>query len=51
MVNKEFLSKMKRSAILINASRGPIVNQDDLADALHNDLIAAAGLVLYLIYL
>lgn len=35
---------MKPSAYLINTSRGPIVNQDDLIHALKKGLIAGAGL-------
>ncbi len=34
---------MKKSAILINSGRGGIVNEHDLARALVEDLIAAAG--------
>lgn len=37
-------SKMKKSAIFLNLGRGPIVVEEDLADALGCDLIAAAGL-------
>lgn len=44
MVNAEFLAKMKQSAMLINTSRGQVVNEADLADALKNGIIAAAGL-------
>ena len=44
MVNAEFLAKMKKSAMLINTSRGQVVNEADLADALKNGVIAAAGL-------
>lgn len=44
MVNTEFLAKMKKSAMLINTSRGQVVNEADLADALKNGVIAAAGL-------
>lgn len=44
MVNKEFLSKMKRNAFLINTSRGGVVNSKALADALNNGVIAGAGL-------
>ena len=36
--------KMKNDAIFINASRGDVVNQKDLAYALNNDLILAAGI-------
>jgi glycerate dehydrogenase len=35
---------MKSSAILLNAGRGKIVNESELAKALNNNLIAAAGL-------
>ena len=44
MINSESLKKMKRSAILINTGRGGLINEKDLADALNNDTIAAAGL-------
>ena len=43
---KEF-DKMKKSSFLINTSRGPIVNEKDLIDALENDEIAGAGLDVY----
>ena len=36
--------KMKTSAILLNLGRGPIVNDTDLAEALADGKIAAAGL-------
>jgi glycerate dehydrogenase len=44
MIDKAALSLMKRSAFLINTSRGPLVNEQDLADALNTDGIAGAGL-------
>ena len=44
MVNAERLSKMKPNAVLINTGRGPLINDQDLADALNEGMIAAAGL-------
>lgn len=44
MVNAERLSKMKPNAVLINTGRGPLINEQDLADALNEGKIAAAGL-------
>jgi glyoxylate/hydroxypyruvate/2-ketogluconate reductase len=44
MIGANELKKMKRSAILINASRGPTVDEAALIDALQNDTIRAAGL-------
>lgn len=44
MVNADFLAKMKPSAMLINTSRGQVVNENDLAEALKNGTVAAAGL-------
>jgi lactate dehydrogenase-like 2-hydroxyacid dehydrogenase len=41
------LRKMKRSALLINAGRGGIVNEADLARALDEELIAGAGIDVY----
>ncbi len=43
LINYERLILMKKSAILINSGRGGIVNEHDLARALDEDLIAAAG--------
>jgi glycerate dehydrogenase len=43
-VNKELLQLMKPSAVLINTARGPLINEQDLADALNRDRIAGAGL-------
>ncbi|WP_298741919.1 D-2-hydroxyacid dehydrogenase [uncultured Chitinophaga sp.] len=43
-VNKALLDTMKRNALLINTSRGPLINEQDLANALNNERIAAAGL-------
>ncbi len=44
MIDKVALNKMKKNAILINVGRGPIINEQDLADALNNNVIAGAGL-------
>lgn len=44
LINKEALSKMKKSAILINVARGPVVETQALYDALTEGVIAAAGL-------
>lgn len=44
MVNAARLKTMKSNAILINTGRGPLVNERDLADALNEGRIAAAGL-------
>ena len=44
LMNKDTFAKMKPSAILLNLGRGPIINEEDLADALEQGQIAAAGL-------
>jgi glycerate dehydrogenase len=44
VVNKDTLALMKPSAYLVNTSRGPLVIDKDLADALNNGVIAGAGL-------
>ena len=44
MVNARRLSLMKPTAILINTGRGPLINEQDLADALNRGQIFAAGL-------
>ncbi len=44
MINAELLGKMKSSAILINTSRGGVVNEKELADALNSKKIAGAYL-------
>jgi glyoxylate reductase len=41
------LSKMKKTSYLINTARGPIVNEEALANALINKTIAGAGLDVY----
>ena len=44
LINASALSKMKKSAFLLNTSRGPIVVEEDLAEALNSGIIAGAGL-------
>ncbi len=44
MINKDLLDLMKKEAVLINTSRGGVVCEKDLADALNSDRIAAAYL-------
>jgi glycerate dehydrogenase len=44
MINRERLGRMRRSAFLLNTSRGPLVVDQDLADALNDGVIAGAAL-------
>ncbi|XP_063311397.1 glyoxylate reductase/hydroxypyruvate reductase [Pelobates fuscus] len=44
LCNKAFFQRMKKTSIFINTSRGSVVNQEDLYDALTSGQIAAAGL-------
>lgn len=44
LINKDSLSQMKNSAFLLNTSRGPIVVDEDLAEALNTGVIAGAGI-------
>jgi glycerate dehydrogenase len=44
LINLHYLKKMKKSAFLINTSRGAVIVEEDLAFALNNELIAGAGL-------
>jgi len=41
------MDKMKKTAYIINTSRGPIINEDDLIIALSTNLIAGAGIDVY----
>lgn len=47
MITMKHLKTMKKSAILINCARGGIVNENDLADALNEGIIAGAGVDVY----
>ena len=44
IINKENIAKMKDGVIIINNSRGQMVVEQDLADALNSGKVAAAGL-------
>ncbi len=44
VINRETLNLMKKSAFLVNTSRGPVVVDEDLAEALNTGIIAGAGL-------
>jgi glyoxylate reductase len=44
LINKENLAKMKNSAYIINTSRGPVIDEEALVEALKNGKIRGAGL-------
>lgn len=44
IINKENIAKMKDGVIIINNSRGPLIAEQDLADALNCGKVAGAGL-------
>lgn len=43
LINKNTISKMKKTAVLINTSRGPVVDESALAEALNHERIAGAA--------
>jgi glyoxylate reductase len=47
MIDRRALARMKRTAILVNTARGPVVDEEGLAWALKERLIAAAALDVY----
>jgi glyoxylate reductase len=47
LINQAALARMKRSAYLVNAARGPVVDEGALAWALKNRMISGAGLDVY----
>ena len=44
MINREAIARMKDGVLLINTSRGPLIDEQALADALHTGKVAGAGL-------
>jgi len=44
MINKDALAKMKPTAYFVNTARGGVVNEQELADALNDGVIAGAGI-------
>lgn len=46
-IDKEKLETMKKDSLLVNTSRGPIIKEEDLLDALKNKVIGCAALDVY----
>ena len=46
-LDKDNLKLMKKNSVIVNTSRGPIINEKDLIDALNNDVISSAALDVY----
>ncbi len=46
-IDKNNLKLMKKKSVIVNTSRGPIINEQDLIDALNNDIISSAALDVY----
>ena len=47
LITENEFKMMKKTSFLINTSRGPIINEKDLIQALEDDVIAGAGLDVY----
>lgn len=47
LINKDTIAKMRDGVRIINCSRGPVVNEDDLADAIESGKVAGAALDVY----
>ena len=46
-INKDNIKLMKKKSIIVNTSRGPIIKEKDLVDALNNNVISSAALDVY----
>ena len=46
-IDKDNLNLMKKNSVIVNTSRGPIINEKDLIDALNNGIISSAALDVY----
>jgi glycerate dehydrogenase len=44
MINKDTIAKMKDGVVILNTSRGGLIHEEDLRDALNSGYLAAAGL-------
>lgn len=44
LINKNTIEKMKENVMIVNTSRGPLINEEDLADALNSGRISGAAL-------
>ena len=47
LITKKEINLMKKTAFIINTSRGPIINEKDLIECLENDVISGVGLDVY----
>jgi D-3-phosphoglycerate dehydrogenase / 2-oxoglutarate reductase len=47
MINRDNLAKMKKGVRIVNAARGPLINDADLADAIKSGLVGGAALDVY----
>jgi len=46
-IDKKKINLMKRGSVIVNTSRGPIIKEKDIIDALNNDVISCAALDVY----
>ena len=46
-IDKDNLKLMKKNSVIVNTSRGPVIKQDDLINALNSDVISCAALDVY----